>query len=515
MNTVLKIALATFVLTLMSGDAVGEERPNIIIIMADDMGFSDIGCFGGEIDTPNLNTLAKNGVRFTQFYNTGRCCPTRASLLTGLYSHQAGIGHMTGDKGVPSYQGYLNDRCLTIAEALKPVGYRTLVSGKWHVGGRPAQWPLKRGFDRFYGIPQGGGIYFRLKKGRQLVLDDKSIQPPDDWYVTDAFTDHAIEFVEESVTKKKPFFLYLAHIAPHWPLKAPEKDIQKYLGKYQVGWDQIREDRYQRMVKMGLIKKNWPLAPRDVKSIPWTDEMKKKEMDLRMATYAAQVDRIDQNVGKLMSKLKKLGADQNTLVMFLSDNGGSPEGGRRGFMKGKPGAKIGTADSFASYGLSWANASNVPFRRYKSWVHEGGISTPLIVHWPARLKRKDELEQQVGHVIDLMPTCLDVAGASYPKMRKGKEVTPLPGTSLLPAFEGKTIERDALFWEHEGNRAVRVGKWKLVATHRGAWELYDLEADRTEVNDLAKKHPERVAELKQRYQKWAKDAGVMPWPVKK
>lgn len=486
------------------------QRPNIIIVMADDMGFSDIGCYGGEIETPNLNRLAANGMRFSQFYNTGRCCPTRASLLTGLYSHQAGIGHMTGNKGVPSYQGYLNDRCLTIAEALKPAGYRTLITGKWHVGSRPEQWPLKRGFDRFYGIPQGGGIYFRLKQGRQLILDNQSIQPPEDWYVTDAFTDHAIKFIEESTTQKQPFFLYLAHIAPHWPLMAHDEDIKKYKNKYMIGWDKVRQQRYHRMVKMGLINKDWPMSKRDSTSIPWEEEDRKEMMDLRMAVYAAQVDRIDQNIGKLMTALKKQGVERDTLVMFLSDNGGSPEGGRRGFSRGKKGAQVGTADSYVSYGLSWANASNTPFRRYKSWVHEGGISTPLIAHWPNGIQKQDWYRSPC-HVIDLMPTCLDLAGASYPK--KGK--TPLPGTSLTPAFRGKAIERDALYWEHEGNRAMRQGKWKIVAKHKSPWELYDLEADRTETKDLSKKHPERKKAMIAKYQSWTKSAGVRPWPVKK
>jgi arylsulfatase len=489
-------------------------RPNIVLIMADDMGFSDVGCYGGEIRTPNLDKMAAEGLRFTQFYNAGRCCPTRASLLTGLYSHQTGIGHMTSDRGIPSYQGYLNDRCVTIAEVLKAGGYETLITGKWHVGSQRPHWPTNRGFDRFYGVPEGGGFYFRLKKGRSLVLDEALVQPQGDWYTTDAFTEYAVKFVEQATNRGKPFFLYVAYNAPHWPLQARPRDIARYRGKYMVGWDTIRQQRYDRMIKLGVIDKNWTMSNRDADSIPWSDEDQKRKMDLRMAVYAAQIDSMDQNIGRILQMLERTGLKDNTLVMFLMDNGGCAEGGRRGFTRGEPGAETGSSDSYDSYGLSWANASNTPFRRYKHWVHEGGIATPLIAYWPRGIKRRGELEHQPGHAIDIMATCVDLAGVEYPQTRQGKSIVPLEGRSLVPAFNGEPIEREALYWEHEGNRAVRMGKWKLVAVHKGEWELYNLDADRTETNNLASQHRDRVKRMTVMYNAWAERAGVVPWPPK-
>ena len=499
------------------------DKPNVIVIMCDDMGFSDIGCYGSEIETPNLDKLAANGLRFTQFYNTARCCPTRASILTGLYSHQAGIGHMTADYGQPGYIGRLNKKCVTIAETLKPAGYRTFVTGKWHVGAKEKDWwPLQRGFDRFYGVPEGGGFYFKPTAGRSIVLDNEVIHTkdgspvPEGWYSTDAWTDHGLEFVEQAVKQKQPFFWYLAHNAPHWPLQATDKDIARYKGKYLKGWDALRAERHRRMIKMGIVTKNWPITPRDSQAPAWDelDDAKKEEMDLKMAIYAAQIDRVDQNIGKLVAKLKELGIFDNTLILFLADNGGCAEGGKFGFdrHKDKP---IGTAESHSSYGLAWANASDTPFRRYKHWVHEGGIATPLIAHWPAVIKQRGKLTHQPGHVIDIMATCVDVARAEYPSEYKGNKITPMEGRSLVPAFGNKSIERQAIYWEHEGNRAVRLGKWKLVSRHPGDWELYDLEADRTELNDLSEKYPEKLEGLKALYKSWAERCGVQPWPVRK
>jgi len=496
------------------------KKPNIIVIMCDDMGFSDIGCYGSDIETPNLDRLAANGLRFTQFYNTARCCPTRASLLTGLYSHQAGIGHMTGDYGVPGYIGRLNKNCVTIAEALKPAGYRTFVTGKWHVGAKDrAWWPLQRGFDRFYGVPEGGGFYFSPTAGRSVVLDNeilhtKGAEPvPPGWYSTDAWTEHGIEFVEEAVRQKRPFFWYLAHNAPHWPLQARDEDIAKYKGRYAAGWDNLRAERHRRMIKMGIVKKTWPITPRDRQAQAWEqlDEARKKEMDTKMTIYAAQIDRVDQNIGKLVAKLKELGIFDNTLIMFLADNGGCAEGGIWGFDRHKE-ARIGTDESFSSYGLSWANASNTPFRLYKHWVHEGGVATPLIAHWPAVIKQRGKLTHQPGHVIDIMATCCDAAGAAYPDTYKGNQITPLEGRSLLPILRGRRREgHEAIFWEHEGNRAIRKGKWKLVSKHPGQWELYDLDADRTELNNLAEKKPQVVEEMKALYTAWAERSRVVPW----
>jgi arylsulfatase len=480
------------------------KRPNIVIIMADDMGFSDIGCYGSEIATPNLDRLAAHGVRFTQFYNTARCCPTRSSLLTGLYSHQAGIGHMVEDRGHPAYQGYLNDRCATIAEALAPAGYRNLMAGKWHVGSEHPNWPVDRGFHRYYGIVNGGSNYFRLTPGRRLALDNSPCTPPgENFYLTDAFTDYALKFMDEAASRQDPFFLYLAYTAPHWPLHALPSDIAKYRGNYRMGWDELRLRRHRRMIEMGIVDKRWPLTPRDPQSPAWGNVPDQDMFDLRMAVYAAQIDRMDQNIGRVLETLREKRIEDNTLVLFLSDNGGCAEEVNRG----APGALPGTPDSFTSYGRPWANASNTPFRLYKHWVHEGGISTPLIARWPAVIKRHGTLTPQPGHVIDLMATCLDVAGAQYPG-----NVTPLEGKSLVPVFQGKRRKpHDAIFWEHEGNRAVRQGKWKLVSRHPDAWELYDLEADRTEMNDLSKRHPGKVNDLRARYDAWAARCSVQPW----
>ncbi len=507
----------------ISSHARAGKRPNIVLIMADDMGYSDIGCYGGEVHTPSLNKLAAGGLRFSQFYNAARCCPTRASLLTGLYPHQAGIGHMVADRGYPAYQGYLNDRCVTIAEALKLAGYRTLMSGKWHVGERRPHWPTDRGFDRFFGLVSGGANYFDITKSkakgvtRTMALDDQPYQPPKEgFYITDAFSDHAVKFIDEYGRDDRPFFLYLAYTAPHWPLHAWPEDIAKYKGTYRKGWDKLREERYARMVRMGLISDRWKMSPRDATTWPWAEEKDKELMDLKMAVYAAQIERMDYGIGRVLGKIKELGQEKNTLVMFLADNGGCAEGGPRGFDNRKNGLPPGGVDSYMSYGLSWANASNTPFRRYKHWVHEGGIATPFIASWPAVIKSGGTITRQAGHIIDVMATCLDAAGAEYPRTHKGKAVTPLEGKSLLPIFRnGSRRGHDALYWEHEGNRAVRQGKWKLVAAHGGAWELYDLEADRTELNDLAGSHPDKVDEMKVLYEKWAKRCGVRPWPVRK
>ncbi len=480
------------------------ERPNIIVLLADDMGFSDLGCYGGEIETPHLDRLAADGLRFTQFYNTARCCPTRASLLTGLYPHRAGVGHMVEDRGRPGYRGFLNDRCVTVAEVLRAAGYRTMMTGKWHAGGKRPHWPVDRGFDRYFGL-----IDFKLDRGRTMARDGARVSPPAgaDFYMTDAFTDAALEFLDEARGAGKPFFLYVAYTAPHWPLHAPPEDIAKYRGRYRVGWDEIRRRRHRKMIELGIVDARWPLSPRDPRAPAWEEVRDQEDRDLRMAVYAAQIDRMDRNIGRLLARLEEMGVTRNTLVFFLSDNGGCAEEIRR---PEDPAAAIGTAGSFASYGLPWANASNTPFRLYKHWVHEGGIATPLIVRWPAGLRRSG-LVHEPGHVVDLMATCLDVAGVEYPRTFQGRGIEPLDGRSLRPLFEGRTVAERPLFWEHEGNRAVRKGRWKLVATHKGGWELYDLEADRTEAADLASRHPGIVRELAALWDAWARESGVLPW----
>lgn len=496
------------------------RQPNIVVIMVDDMGFSDIGCYGAETETPHLDALSKNGLRFTQFYNTGRCCPTRAALLTGLYQHQAGIGHMTADAGHPSYQGYLNDRCVTIAEALDSAGYFAAISGKWHVGSAPDHWPLKRGFDRFSGTPQGGGHHYRNLPGRDLVLNDKVIPMPRNWYSTTAFTDHAVQFIDEGVHTGKPLFLYLAYTAPHWALQAPAEEIAKFRGRYASGWQPVRESRFQRQVEMGLFSDTTKLSAQDEKVPAWSKVKDPDEMDLRMATHAAMVHLIDRGVGRVVAKLRKLDQLDNTLILFLSDNGASAESGPTGFTGsrgGDPKARTGTPNSYNSFGTAGANMCDTPFRKYKSLAHEGGIATPLVAHWPKGIPPtlNGTFKNQIGHVIDLLPTCLDVAGATYPLQRNGHAITPVAGRSLKQVLNGTAVDRpEGLYFEHQGNAAVRIGKWKLVRSNRKPWELYDLASDRTELHDLSKRLPNKVTELKAKWQGWAERVGVQPWPIK-
>lgn len=557
----LRVILILVAFVLVANQAAAAP-PNVILIMADDMGWSDLGCFGGEIETPNLDALANGGLRFTQFYNTGRCCPTRASLLTGLYPHQAGIGHMMEDRGTDAYRGELSNRAVTFAEALKSVGYRNYMVGKWHVTrvvnpnamSEKYNWPLQRGFDRMYGTIHGAGSFF---DPNSLVRDNELISPaadpqykPDLFYYTDAINDHAVRFIREHVDQDdgKPFFMYVAHTAPHWPMHAKDADIEKYRGKFDGGYDSIRAARVERMRALGLIDPTWQVAPQDGGN--WAD-VKNREFETRcMEVYAAMIDCQDQGIGRIVDELKSTGQHENTLILFLQDNGGCAEPMGRGVQStasatradspslatladdflqpnmipkqtrdGYPmrqgyGVLPGAADTYIGYGRAWANVSNTPFREYKHWVHEGGISTPLIAHWPAGIgeKRTGEFVVQPTHLIDLMPTVLELAGAEYPREYRGHAIKPLEGISLMPMFAGHEVKRQSpLFWEHEGNRAVRDGKWKLVSKHRREWELYDMDADRTEMQDLLNQHPQRVAELVQQWQAWADRVGVMPW----
>jgi len=512
-------------------------RPNIVLIMVDDMGYSDIGCYGGEIETPNLDRLAERGVRFTNFYNCARCCPTRASLLTGLYPHQAGIGHMTAPHNqgpeTPAYQGYLNDTCVTLAEVLRTGGYATMMSGKWHVGGGmvhddPALRPRSRGFDRFWGIASGGTHYFTPHRTRRqnafvpaMLLDDD--QPVEaDGYFTDMISDRAVTFIKER-PKDDPFFLYVAYTAPHWPLHAPEDVVAKYKERYLAGWDAIREKRFARQIELGLVDPATTLTPRDPGAPPWNEVIHKEWEATRMAVYAAQVDIMDQGVGRIVRQLEAEGILDDTLIMFLSDNGGCAEP----LPDNHPEITPGGPDTWASYGLPWANASNTPFRLYKHWVHEGGIATPFIIHWP-RLNAAPNLISTPAHLIDVMATCVDVAGCTYPSERRGRPIPPMEGVSLKPALRGEGLPERTLFWEHEGNRAVRQGPWKLVSLLRGtgharmvlptdvdeSWHLYNLETDRTESVNLAEEFPERVAEMRSQYEAWAERVGVGAWPVR-
>jgi arylsulfatase len=513
------------------------ERPNIVLIMVDDMGFSDIGCYGSEIATPNLDLLAAKGIRFTQFYNTARCCPTRASLMTGLYPHQAGVGHMMSDRGQDGYRGDLNEKCATIAEVLAPAGYATYMSGKWHVTRQTGlwsgdekltsthNWPCQRGFDRFYGTIHGAGSYYDPVS---LTRDNTPIEAEGDFYYTDAISDNAVKFIEEH-EGNNPFFCYVAYTAPHWPMHALPEDIAKYKGRYDEGWDVIRKRRHQRMIELGIIDPAWKITERD--SVDWEEAKYKHWHRAVMEVYAAMIDRVDQGIGRIVKALEKKGKLENTILFFLSDNGGcaeggtafEKEGGKSGLSRkvkvtrnGKPvqfghyaTVMPGPADTYQEYGRPWANVSNTPFRRYKHWVHEGGIASPFIVYWPAGIEDQGAIVHEPAHVIDIMATCVDLARAKYPS----GNLHPMEGKSLVPAFDGKVIEREAIYWEHEGNRAVRRGRWKLVAKGRkGAWELYDMVVDRTETNDLSGEFPERVKEMSALWQAWAERAHVLPWP---
>lgn len=540
--------------SLCAVPAVGKDapRPNIIVIMSDDMGYSDLGCYGGEIATPNLDRLAAEGLRYTQFYNTGRCCPTRASLLTGLYAHQAGIGQMTNDGGQPGYRGDLSRNAVTLGEVMKTAGYRTYMAGKWHVtkhlgpGGDQSNWPLQRGFDRFYGTIIGAGSFYdpwTLTRGNKAITpENDEAYCPEQYYYTDAISDNAVKFLDEHArdAKKDPFFLYMAYTAAHWPMHALEKDINKYKGQYNQGYEPIRAARYERMKKLGVIK-DWELspAPQAWKEIP--EDQRAWEIRC-MEVYAAMVDNMDQGIGRLVEALKKNGQFENTLILFLQDNGGCAENygrkprkdaktdvkpmGKDELQTGKmpfytragqpvltgPGVMPGPSATYIAYGRNWANVSNTPFREYKSKNHEGGISTPLIAHWPKGIQARNEFRDQPGHLIDIMATCVDLAGAAYPKEYQGHEILPMEGRSLAPSFNGVTGPDRVLMWEHFGNAAIRQGKWKLVRLNAGAWELYDLEKDRSELHDLAKVDPERAKELEALWEKHAHRTLIYPKP---
>ena len=520
-------------------DKAQAVRPNIILILADDMGFSDIGCYGSEIRTPNLDALASGGTRFTQAYNCARCCPTRASLLTGLYPHQAGVGHMVNNRGLVPYQGYLREDCVTIAEALRAGGYRTMMSGKWHVGGiyprnDPNGWatgdperplPPDRGFDEWYGTPAGAGSYFNPKP---LFHNYTLIEPEgESYYYTDAVSDQAVRMIEGAARGDQPFFLHVSYTAPHWPLHAFEEDIARYQGTYRLGWDAVRTARHEELNGLGLLDPRWEISPRDERAPGWDDVELQAWEDRRMAVYAAQIDRMDQGIGRIAAKLRQLGIDGDTLVVFLSDNGGCAELLREDGQRARewpttldgqpvrfgnlPGLMPGDPATYQSYDLPWANASNTPFRLYKHWVHEGGIATPMIAHWPRAIARRG-IHHAPIHVVDMMATFLDVSGVSYPRERDGCAVQPLEGESFLPALRGEAWERERpIMWEHEGNRAVRDGRWKLVSKYPGDWELYDMVHDRTELNDLAAKNAPQVEKMRLAYEEWAARAGVEPW----
>lgn len=505
-------------LLFVAGAAHGETKPphpNIIVILADDMGFSDIGCFGSEIPTPNLDALAADGLRFTNFHNMSRCCPSRATLLTGLYPQQAGVGLMTDTESpLPSYQGYLNQQCVTEAEVLNPAGYFTAMVGKWHVGQEHGVTPSNRGFQRSLNTV-AGGFYWSDEGRAKLFLDGNPIKNgeggvPATWYSTDLWTSFGLKFIDEAKTTKKPFYLYLPYNAPHFPLQAPPDEIAKFRhGIYQQGWDKLREARYQRQLAMGIIDKSWALSARDPKVRPW-DSLNAEEKEIydgTMATYAAVIAHLDTQIGVLVAGLKQRGLYDNTVIFFLSDNGANAEG-----HDGKAYPALATGHTNVFLGRSWANLGNTPFRLFKHFEHEGGTSSPFIVHWPDGIKGKNELRGQMAHMIDIMPTVADLAGAQYPAQFNGKAILPEEGVSIVPAFNGSAplARTQPLFWEHEGNRAINDGFWKLVAVHQEPWELFDFNADRTEVpsGDMAAKKPDIVQKLSSQWDAWAKRVGA-------
>jgi arylsulfatase len=524
-----------------TGVPSARRKPNIILVLVDDMGFSDLGCMGSEIRTPNIDSIAARGAALTSMYNAARCCPTRAALLTGLYPHRAGLGHMGSNLGTPAYQGYLRDDTATIAEALRPAGYRTLMAGKWHVGGglwatRTATWtpgspgfptPRQRGFDRYYGMLDGVTHFF---SPWYIMEDDRKVEvSPTDFYFTDAITDKAIGMIEDSARDDKPFFLYLAHAAPHWPLHAHESDIARYEATYTGGWDALRGARYEELRARKILQHDWALPARDPDVVAWQDAPAKSWEARRMAVYAAMIDRLDQQIGRVFDALRRLGQFDDTMVLFFSDNGGCAEtmrnegwgqfyptvtnDGRKVEIGNRTDIRPGGPESFMTYDQAWANASNTPFRLFKHYVHEGGISTPLLVQWPASLRSQGVVHAPC-HVTDILPTILEAAGAPFPSEVGDRGLQRPDGESLLPLLAGKPwVRQQPLFWEHEGNCAARVGNLKLVRRFQQPWELYDMERDRTELDDLAARNGPLVRRIEAQYERWTESVGVVDWEI--
>jgi len=530
-----------------------DDKPNIIVILADDLGYSDLGCYGGEIKTPNLDRLANNGLRFNNFYNTSRSCPTRASLLTGLYPHQAGIGRMTFDNHLPGYRGTLSKNAVTIAEVLNTAGYNTGMVGKWHVAETPLrpdqrQWlahqvyydefadkvnyPTRRGFNDFYGIIYGVVDYFdpfSLVDGEEPVRE-----VPEGYYITNDFSQKAVDYVNKYANDEKPFFLYLSYTAPHWPLHALPEDIEKYKDTYKDGWDAIRQARYERIKKLNIFPGHEDfLSPRQFND-NWENNPD-KEWDARaMAVHAAMVDRMDQGIGHLLDALEKNGQLDNTLILFLSDNGCSGESaqnyspgendradmtrdGQTVIYPKKKEVLPGPQTTYAGIGQKWANVANTPFRYWKAKSFNGGISTPLIAHWPKGLNKnlKGKVSNQMGHVMDIMATCIELSSARYPTVYEGNEIIPLRGKSLAPILKkGKREGHQYLGFEHFNERAyISDDGWKIIRQgEKNPWELYNLKTDCTELNNVADENPEKLKELTAEYDKWAKECMVEPYP---
>ncbi len=508
----MKATIRFFMVLLTVGYGMGSmaqedktNRPNIIVILADDMGYSDVGCYGSEIKTPNLDKLAGNGLRFRSFYNAGRCCPTRASLLTGQYPHDAGMGHMVSHADEPivpgPYQGFLRTDRPTIAEVLREAGYSTYMAGKWHVGERAQHWPRKRGFDRYFGLISGASSYYEIveeRRKRVMVSDDEIWNPPaEGFYMTDAFTDTALAYINQHYadghTAAQPFLLYLAYTAPHWPLHAPQAVVAKYEALYLQGWDGIRTSRFEQMKNSGVVDSRYILSSRPENIPAWGSASDKKQWARKMAVYAAMIEIMDENIGRLVHQLEEKGVLDNTLIVFLSDNGACAESVARRALNDTA-KQIGERGSYIAYEAPWAYASNTPFRKYKKYMHEGGIITPSIWHWPRGIKQTGRVTDSVGHIIDLMPTLIELSGSSITNNDD------FPGISLAPLLRGmygSTIHDRTIHWEHEGNMAVRTGNWKLVKDKEDlAWALYNLGDDPTESHDLSHSYPMKVQEMK-------------------
>jgi arylsulfatase A-like enzyme len=525
------LALPEALFAQKSGD---QTKPNVIVILADDMGFSDIGCFGSEIPTPCLDSLASKGLRLTQMYNSARSCPSRASLMTGLYPHASGLGQMTDrTTWTSAYSGFRSDHNVTLAEVMKSAGYFTALAGKWHLGTLTD--PIKRGFDEFFGLIPGYAPYYDASQYTRMPAD-RPMHHYDNFYSTTAITDYAIDFTDEAKAKGQPFFMYLAYNAPHFPLQAPKELIDKYMPIYLQGWDKIRDERYKRVMQLGILPKGTPNTPRGIvpagqvytepHDIPAWDSLpedEKYDLARRMATYAAVIDLLDQNIHRLIDHLKSEGTLDNTFIIFMSDNGACAEWHEFGF-DGKSGKKfilhkgadldkIGTAESFVEYGTGWANACDTPLWSYKHYTHEGGISTPCVVFYGDNIKKKGEINATPVHITDVMATCVALSGATYPSEYQGRTIYPMEGKSLLPLLSNHRMGKRVIFAEHEGNRLVRQGDWKICASlyNDQPWELYNVKKDRTERHNLASKYPNKVKRMAKLYDAWADKWEILPY----
>ena len=527
MKQLLSISIILSLLFFACSQKEETQKPNILLILVDDMGYSDLGCYGSEIATPNIDQLAASGTRFTQFYNSARCCPSRASLMTGLYPHNAGMGHQNQDRGVSAYSGRINDNATTIAEVLSQNNYSTYHVGKWHLGSKRDYWPDKKGFQQFFSLIEGAMNYYNRSpwlKGQdslEMSYNGDPYYPSKDFYATSTFTDSAISFINKQETEK-PFFMYLAFNAPHWPLHAPQKDIEPYIGKYMKGWDTIRANRFAKMKELGIVNENHVQSER-FHSVPdWESlsDSAKKANDLNMALYAGVMGNLDANIGRLLTQLEANNQLENTMILFLSDNGGcyeDPVPPNAPWSNHPTDGVAGGPRTFPSYGTPWANVSNTPYAYFKSYLHEGGIITPLIISYPGKVEAGTINTTMIGHISDILPTLVELTGSKYPTQIEDRTITPSDGKSLLGSFLGKTnSSRDTLYWEHEFHRAIRVEDWKLIAPYKikglgvkNEWELFNLETDPSEQNDLSTDYPDKVKSMAKAYDKWAKKVGAL------